>query len=358
MNKSSLYERQKSSGAELDSFYGYPLPGSHGNVAAEYTAVKKQIAIMHCPYLSMLKISGPDHLDLLHRMTTNEVRHLKSGEGQINLFTNEKGRLIDRVLLHKEPDFVRLFTSPAHADQVKAWIEKFIFIENVKVEDLTPQFESIKLLGPQGPLFLSQLFASDFNALPQACFKTVTFFNEELLFTRLDNLRIPAFSVVVKKEIIPRLWDFFLEHGQKTELKPLGETVHEILRIEAGWPILNKDFDDQVNPHEARMLTYVDFNKGCYIGQEVIARLDTYEKVKKYLMGVIWDGDSVPKSQTPICHGDEEIGHLTSAAFSPARQKTVALGYISSKFLETEGDVQIKTDDQLITGRLIKPPIV
>jgi folate-binding protein YgfZ len=136
---------------------------------------------------------------------------------------------------------------------------------------------------------------------------------------------------------------------------PLGEEAYEVLRIEAGWPVAGRDYDDGLNPHEAKMHDFIDYDKGCYIGQEVIARLDTYEKVQRHLVGVIIEGDPAAES-SKIAVGEDEIGHLTSVTRSPSLNKAIALGYIRSKYMESTEDVIIITDSQKLSGRVVNLP--
>ncbi len=99
MQNTILFEKQKSLGAEFGDFHNWQLPKFYTSVEEEYPAAKKGVVLMDRSYFEQIRIFGNDHVDLLHRLSTNEVRTLKPGQGQINIFTNEKGRIVDRVAL-------------------------------------------------------------------------------------------------------------------------------------------------------------------------------------------------------------------------------------------------------------------
>lgn len=325
-----------------------------GQVAEEYIKAKNFVALMDRSDHGIIKVSGKDHVDLLHRLTTNELRYLKAGEAQINVFTNEKGRIIDRVVLYKFEDEIWLIPSPQNSDRIAAWIDKYIFLEDVWVEKITPGL--LSLFGLQSPVFLNAMFNEDFEALPDGYFKNIQWHGHPLQIARTGELGLPGFNLILSSELLPELWQQILKRGSEFNLKSMGKELYEILRIEAGWPLYDKDFNDEINPHEARFVPYLSFTKGCYIGQEVVARLDTYEKVQKYLIGIILEGDVMPKEKDLILVNDQEAGWLTSVAHSMALRKNIALGYVRTKFISENAELFIKSDDKLISGILVKLP--
>jgi folate-binding protein YgfZ len=352
MNRSPLFEKHKQSDASFDEFFAWRVPQIYSKIEAEYAAARGLAVIMERPYFGHLRVTGDDHVDLLHRLTANELRPLQPGEGQINIFANEKGRIIDRVLLLKFPDSIRLITSPGSSERVAAWIDKYVFIEDVKVENLTAALTTLSLFGPKSPQVLEVFFNHEFHQYHQE----MDWNGQKLLVARTDELRAPGFDLIVETARAPKLWEELLAAGKPFDLRPMGEAAYEVLRIEAGWPIYGKDFDDQINPHEAGLLPYINFNKGCYIGQEVIARLDTYDKVQKHLMGVTLEGDLLPKSQDLIFVDDQEVGYLTSAVHSIGLKKNIALGYVRTKFANEGAEVQIVTDGREISGKVVALP--
>jgi len=170
------------------------------------------------------------------------------------------------------------------------------------------------------------------------------------------ELSLSGFDLIVERDRAPQLWDELMNTGQPLGVQPMGEAAYDVLRIEAGWPASKIDFDEELNPHEAGMLPYINFNKGCYIGQEVIARLDTYDKVQKHLLGLVLEGDIVPVAKSPISIADQEVGYVTSACHSIGLGQNIALGYVRSKFADDGREVRVVSDKGAMMGKLVKLP--
>ena len=155
-------------------------------------------------------------------------------------------------------------------------------------------------------------------------------------------------------EIIVKLKDILLEFDGGM----VGDTAFQITRVESGMPDWGTELTEEYNPHEARLLKAVSFTKGCYTGQEVIARLDTYDKVQKYLM--IIEMQDVVNAATPfdVFLDDEKIGILTSYAFDPLENRSVGLGYIKKMYATDDYNLQVEVNigDHRIESILRLPP--
>lgn len=355
MQTSVLFDKQKSLNAQFETVNVYPFVRVYSNKEEEYHAARERVAVMDRSYLGQLRLTGQDHTDLLHRITTNELRHLKPGEGQINIFTNEKGRIIDRVFLYRSPDAIRLITSALNEKSVSEWIDKYIFIEDVTIESLDT-IGLLSLFGPQAEALLQKAFGEDFGALAVNHFRDIDWQGNPVMVTRTPELSLSGFNVMADSESLPALWDHLMQVGTKFELVPMGEEAYETLRIESGWPRFQQDFDDSVNPHEAGMFPYINFDKGCYIGQEVIARLDTYDKVQKHLKGIFLEGDVLPAKDDTILAEEKKVGRITSATYSPQLKKNIALGYVRTKSSQPGTAVTIEANGDSISGELCELP--
>lgn len=353
MQTSVLFDKQKSFGAEFGVFHNWQLPRFYTSVKDEYTASKKDVVVIDRPYFEQIRIFGSDRVDLLHRLTTNDLRTLKPGEGQINIFTNEIGRIVDRVTLFKFENEIRLLINASNIKKINDWIGKYIFIEDVKTEILSTT-GALSIFGPMSSELISKLFDLKVDDLADNHFQEIN----SLQIARTGELGIPGFNLITDSDSLEKLWDRLLVEGEQFELKPMGEQAYEVLRIEAGWPVYGKDFDDGINPHEARMLPYVNFDKGCYIGQEVVARLDTYEKVQKYLMGILLEGIAAPNEKDTIFMSDQKVGYLTSVTHSFDLNKNIALGYVQTKFIEENSELYIKSGQSEVKGKLVKLPLL
>jgi len=357
MNSTSrLQDKFQALGADMMDYEGWLIPRSFSSLESEYTAATRFGGLVERPYLGLIRLSGDDHQDLLHRLTTNELRNLAPGKGQINIFTDKDGRILDRVMLFKTKKNIFLLCSPQKAKLISDWIEKFIFIENVKIENLSAQYSTITVLGSLAEKILQAAF--DLKApspLPWNFYKT-EFQNKTVLIQKSKAFHPLSYNVVFDNAISASLWERLMEYGSDFGLKPIGFNCLESIRIESGWPASNPDFHQKTNPHEAGMGDYIDYNKGCYIGQEVIARLDTYHKIQKHLVGLQIFDDERPLPHSPIFLENREVGYTTSCSFSPLLKCNIALGYVKTKFIEEGLRCEVQSADRLISAKIVNLP--
>ncbi len=356
MKKSILFKKHRASGGKFEEQDGWLLPAEFTGSFQEYTAATTSLALMHRPYIGQLLVKGSDHVDFLHRLTTNELRNLKPGQGQVTIFTNEKGRIIDRVGLLKQENEIRLLTSAGTATKLTDWINKYIFLDDVHVENISTETGLLSLFGPKATSLLDKLFSESAANLNENDFIKCTWQKTPLIIQRGSEFNIPEYNILMPKSRLVELWEEFLSVGEGFNLALMGEKAFEILRIESGWPKYNCDFNEEMNPHEAGMFSFVNFEKGCYIGQEVIARLDTYDKVQKRLIGIILQSEKLPEFQDKIVMDDRESGFITSATFSYGLNKNIALGYIKTKLAGENKAVRVISKTESLSGMITDLP--
>ena len=356
MKKSILFKKHNASGGKFEEQDGWLLPAEFTGSFQEYTAATTSVALMDRPYIGQLIVKGNDHVDFLHRLTTNELRHLQPGQGLVTIFANEKGRIIDRVGLLKQENEIRLLTSAGTDTKLTDWINKYIFLDDVHVENISTKTGLLSLFGPKATSLLDRLFKQSTTNLKENDFIKYTWQNTLLIIHRGGEFNIPEYNVLIPENLLVELWEKFCSVGEEFNLTLMGEKALEILRIEAGRPKYNRDFNEDMNPHEAGMFSFVNFEKGCYIGQEVIARLDTYDKVQKRLMGIILQSERLPETQDKIMIDDQESGFITSATFSYGLNKNIALGYIKTKYAGENKPVRIISKTDSLSGIITELP--
>ncbi|MGH7597772.1 MAG: YgfZ/GcvT domain-containing protein [bacterium] len=333
----------------------YQIPAHNTNATDEFLAAKKA-AIMDRSFAGKLRILGKDRESLLHRLTTNEMRNLKAGGGGVNIFTNAKGRVVDVVEMFMEEDSIFMLTTPGHAKLVKEWIEKYTFVEDVRCEDVTSHYGVIAFFGEESVKLLRQSFGWEVDDLPRQHARPLTWEGKNMIVHRSGAITPVQFNLIVPVAEMATLWERAM-----AQATPIGYAAYEMLRIHRGQPAVGKEITEEYNPHEAGLYPFINFEKGCYIGQEVIARLDSYQKVQRQLMGVALDVDEASVLQifdtsVPIYLGEQLIGQLTSACFSPEHGQGVGLAVVRKQLAASTAPIQIQWPERSVTGRLRSLP--
>ena len=289
-------------------------------------------------------ISGADRASYLQGLLTNDIASLKAGTGCYAAYLTAQGRLIADMWIYELGDVMLMALHGDVKDDVIARFDRFIFTEDVQLGDVTATFAEIAVVGPQAAAILAQ--ATDVSvdalaALPEHGNVRASFSGTPAIVTRITDVGEPGYEVYVQAEQRTALADALRASG----VLELGADAAETIRIEAGVPLFHRDMDEETIPLEAGLdARAISFTKGCYVGQEVIVRVlhRGHGRVAKRLVALQVDGDRVPGSGAIIrADGDKDVGHVTSAAWSPRLGRPVALGYVQRDYAEPETSVRI-----------------
>ena len=348
---SPLHSHHQAAGARFVVDDGWEVPAAFRDLDAEYRAATQGVALADRSPVGRLQATGPDVLDLLNRLSTNAVDPLDPGAGEATVLTTNKGRIIDWITLLHPGDRTVILTSPPCAEAVSAWIDRYTIIEDVTVEDVTPSTALIGVLGPAAAAVVEAVLGPEAAGLPPLGCRTVPWGAGVVLAARTDPLRVPGYDLLVDASDAVTLWDALAQAGAAHGVQPIGFEAMEALRVENGLPRWGHELGDAYNPLEAGLTESVSWTKGCYIGQEVVARLWTYHKVQKYLVGLAFqaDGDTRPAPGASLHVGDARAGALTSVAFSPGAGALLGLGYLRAAHATVGQAVEVPLDD----GRLV-----
>ena len=279
---------------------------------------------------SIIELKGTDSLDFLHRISTNSMKNLNKEEVKKTIFTSEKGRIIGVSTIMNFESYILLVTGIQSKQKVMSWINKYIIGDDVKLSDASHRFNLFEVIGPQTESFLSLFIGDTINSVSDNSFKVVNADGVLFFLAKLkDEKGICKYWILAEQENGKKLISNMIENKGPFDFNLVGEDANKVYKIENGIPSDPNELNDNFNPHEARIIDLVDFKKGCYIGQEVIARLDTYDKVQKHLVGLCFS-EAIGNDDNFSLLDDQknEIGLVTSIAYSPKIKKNIALGYI------------------------------
>ena len=331
-------------------------PAFYSTVAEEYRALKHGAALLDRSSLGRLSYAGEDALDLVQRLSTNDLLPLRVGDGAATVLTTHKGRIVDLLTVVRRADDLLVITSPESRQAVIDHIDFYTFAEDVTVTDLTEETAMLSVAGPRAARVVDGLADADVAPLARFGSLSVRFGAVEALIVRTDFVGLPAFDVIVSAEHAGGLWRDLLDRGTETELKPVGTAAREAVRVERGVPAFGTEMGESYNPHEADLLEFVSFTKGCYVGQEVVTRLDTYKKVQKRLVGLRWDSTAVPDRGAVLSLDGRQAGVVTSPASSPAVDGGIALAYVRTAQAQDGTALSMEVDGGAVDARVVELP--
>jgi folate-binding protein YgfZ len=325
-------------------------------LAREYEILASRIGLVDRSSLTKLKLVGKDTVDLLQRLSTNNLQAFLPGSCIHTVLTTEKGRVIDLVTLYHLSNSELILVCHAPPEKVINWIQKFIIMEDVSVLDLTTTYSAFSLIGPGVGKLLSmiEVTSSLRDDKPLAIEAKVAGIqvivgSAELISPSNVNLLVPIADAYT-------IWQKLVEDGSEIGLRPCGIDALEIHRIEHGFPVYGRELTEEVNPLEAGLERFVSFTKGCYIGQEVIARLDTYKKLQKRLVGLLLNDNAPMTNGARVSARGTDVGWVTSAAQSPHLNRTIGLAYVRSTWAIPATSVDVTTESGTHEAQVVQLP--
>jgi tRNA-modifying protein YgfZ len=317
-------------------------------------AANASCAIADRSNLGRLIATGPDFLGLLHRLSTGDVKELRPGQGRETVITNAKGRIVERVFVHHlGDDGVLVVAGPEGAPRVERHLKKFTFAENTGLSDVTAATFAFALFGPRWAE------AARTAGIPElAPYESAGFALAGALVhaVRTNGFNADGVLVIGAKDDASRVHAVLVDAAVRFGGGEIGADAIEAWRIASGFPASGSELTEDHNPLEAGLRDAVSFTKGCYVGQEVVARLNTYGKVSRALVVLEFEpGVPVPALGAAILHAGGTIGAVTSSVLPPGHSSPVALGYIKTREL-TAGITELSVDANgtLRTAKLIR----
>ena len=305
--------------------------------AAAYDAARHRAAFLDRTHRGRIVVSGTERRSYLQGLLTNDVLALLPGQGCYTAYLTAQGRMIADLYAYELGDVLLLTLTGAVTGRVMAMLDQFIFSEDVQLGDVSGTFAQIGVVGPDAAAAVGAIV----NGVPVETLRGMAehgnargaWAGGAVIVTRIADAGEPGFDLFVDAAQAGALKAALLAAGAVE----LDETAAEAVRIEAGIPLFGRDMDEETIPLEAGIESRaISFTKGCYVGQEVIIRVlhRGHGRVARKLIGLTVDGDRAPDDGAVIRSGDREIGHVTSAAISPALQRPIALAYLHRDFLE------------------------
>lgn len=287
-----------------------------------YDALRDGAAWIDLAGRGKIRATGEDRARLLHAMTTNHVQQLQPGQGLYAFFLTPQGRILADVNLFRLEDALLLDLEPEVGAKIYEHLDKFIIADDVTLENATAGLPTVGVEGPRTAEVLEKLGAP----VPAEDFSFVSWGNR--MVARVNQTGQPGCAVFVPVDEHAALVRDLEQAGVPQASAEAVKTV----RLENGRPRYGNDFSEKSLPQETGLMHALHFQKGCYIGQEIVERVRSRALLHRGLGHVRIASSQPPAPGTEIHAGDQKVGEITSAAFSPALQSVVALAFMRLDF--------------------------
>jgi len=304
---------------------------------AEYAAIKKGVGILDMPSKGVIRLTGPDRQDFLHRLITNQVNQLKPGQSNRAFVLNKSGRIQADLIVIAQEKQILLYLDLSEAKATTQYLENYLFGEDIQITNISDQIRSISLHGPASAKLVATVFEKDPADLENLQNTTLNCQQEKIHLFRFDQTESTSLHLLIPNTIADHAYYAMaqalggltpqVQGGVKREIhgRGVGWLAFNTARIEAATPLYHIDFGADSLPAETGKTTFqqaVSLTKGCYLGQEIVARMFNLGHPKRVLVTLAFPDDKMPITGVPIYEKTDqgrgqEIGAITSSTLSP-----------------------------------------
>jgi folate-binding protein YgfZ len=308
-------------------------------LAEYYKAATTGAAITELDSFGVVKLTGSERISWLQGMITNDVQKLPPGQGCYAAHLTPQGKIVAHMRVFKDDDALWLTLERAAIPRLIAAFDKLLIMEDVQITDLSDSYSILGLLGPEAPARLDSWLGAPLTL--QGLHSHRMFEQSRIVVSLL------GYEIWVPRGQTDSVVRFFADHG----VTAIDHGTWDVLRTEAGIPIYGVDIDESTTMPELGE-DGISYDKGCYIGQEVVAKVKYIGHVNRRFVGLLISGNDLPEMKSAIRKGGREVGYITTALFSPRLNQPIALGFVSRSAHATGAEVEVGTG----TARIMDLP--
>jgi folate-binding protein YgfZ len=322
------------------------LPQRYSDLATEWAAVRRRCGVLDARFRGLLRVGGTDRTSFLQGMLTKDVVRLQAGQGTYAALLTIQAKVVSDLRVYALDDEIWLDLPAARTAVVRQALERYIIADDVTFVDEPAEWKPlVSLEGPQAARVLLALTGEGVGELAPLVHRPAVFDGTPMRIVVANHTGERGYLVCGPAAAASTLW----AHCQSAGAEPVGMEALDLLRLEAGIPWYGRDVDDSILVAEAGLASAISFDKGCYLGQEVVERVASRGQVQRKLVGLSGPGPRIPEPRATLRHGGRDVGHVTSAGWSLALEAVIALGYVRRDAWELGTPLEIGGDDRALT---------
>jgi len=330
--KTPLHDRHREHGGRLVEFGGWSMPVQYTTIAEEHRAVRERVGLFDISHMGRLTFDGPDVLDWIERVTTNQAARLADCQIQYSLLANEHGGVIDDVLVYRQPFAYLVVCNASNREQVCGQFKRR---RDAAVGNFLDRTMDTAMIAVQGPRALETLAPLLDQPLAPGAYYHLTMglvlASVSAVVSRTGYTGEDGFELIVGAQAAPRVWDALLESGRPHGIQPCGLGARDTLRLEAAMPLYGHELSESIDPYTAGLGWAVKLAKGDFTGREALIQLQASrlkDSTRSSRVGLELEGKRIARQGSRVYSADREVGQVTSGTFSPTLQVSVAMALV------------------------------
>ena len=355
IKRTPLYSAHKALGARMVPFGGWEMPVEYSGIAKEHTAVRTAAGLFDVSHMGELDIRGPEALDLVQSVTTNDASMLADGQAQYSAMAYPHGAVVDDVLVyrHSEHHFM-VVVNAANITKDLEWINSHNRAD-AGAEDISDETALLALQGPKAEEILQRLTNMKLSKLPYYRFAQAKVLNVDTIISRTGYTGEDGFELYFSAVESDSIWNGILEAGTPLGLLPAGLGARNTLRLEARYLLYGNDMDGTTSVLEAGLGWIVKFEKRDFIGREALLK-QKQEGIKRRLVGFEMVGKDIAREHYPVYIHGRDVGHVTSGSPSITLKKNIGLAYLPAEHASIGTTFHVAVRSKSSEARVVRTP--
>lgn len=358
MKTTPFTEKHIALGAKMHEFAGYNMPIEYSGIIDEHMTVCKAVGVFDVSHMGEFWVKGPKAMEQVQLLTSNNVAALTPGKVQYSAFVNDKGGIVDDLLVyHYEENKYMLVVNAANIEKDWDWCMAHK-IEGAEFENSSDNIAQLAIQGPKAINALQKLTDLDLSQIPYYTFKVGRIAGvDNVIISNTGYTGAGGFELYFYPQYADQVWNAVFEAGAEFGIKPAGLGSRDTLRLEVGFCLYGNDLDDTTSTIEAGLgwiTKLVDGNN--FIGRDIVEKHKTEGTTRK-LVGFEMIDRGIPRQHYPLVNAEgEQIGVVTSGTMSPTRKIGIGMGYVKPEYTKLGTEIYIDVRGRKLKAEVVRPP--
>ncbi|MEO7190833.1 MAG: glycine cleavage system aminomethyltransferase GcvT [Vicinamibacterales bacterium] len=358
LKKTPLNARHRAMGARMVDFGGWDMPVEYSGITDEHLTVRSAVGLFDVSHMGEIELAGPDALGAIQWLTSNDASRLSVGQAQYSALTTPSGTFVDDVLVYRmADDHYLLVVNASNIVKDYTWIDSQTKARggDVSVVNSSSRYALVGIQGPAAAAVLQTLTAIDLGAMKYYWFASGEVAGLRVTVSRTGYTGEDGFEIFVPPSQAERLWDALLHEGQDAGIKPCGLGARDTLRLEACMRLYGNEMDDQVTVLEAGLGRFIGWNKGDFLGRDVLQQQQT-GGVARGLVAFEMTERGIARHGYPVLSGDEPVGVVTSGTQTPFVKKAIGFAMVPASMTAVDTPLVIDIRGRRTQARVVPEP--
>jgi aminomethyltransferase len=359
MQITAFNQIHKQFGAKMAEFAGFEMPIEYSGIKDEHMTVREAVGVFDVSHMGEFWVKGPNAMELVQRITSNDVSKLTLGQAQYSCFPNGKGGIVDDLLVYYyEPEKYMLVVNAANIDKDWNWVVSQN-TNDVLLENASPAISQLAIQGPKACATLQKLTDINLSEIKYYTFITGSIAGfDEVIISATGYTGSGGFELYFRNEIAEQMWKAIFEAGAEFGIKPIGLAARDTLRLEMGYCLYGNDIDDTTSPIEAGLCWITKFNGHHFIDKDFLL-MQKQEGVERKLRGFEMIDRGIPRHHYELTDKDGNvIGHVTSGTMSPVLNIGIGMAYVHKAYSAIGTEVYMNVRGKALKAKIVKMPFI